>query len=170
MVEIARKIADLITPSIADLGFDLVRVQMTGGQNRPTIQIMAEPVDGSLMTLDACTLISRQISALMEVHDPLPDSPYVLEVSSPGIDRPLTRLKDYQAWAGFDCKLETTLPFQGRKNFKGKLGGLDADNNILLTDGKTDYHIAFTEIAKARLILTDDLIKHTEKQSQTGVA
>src|SRR3546814_3591833 len=104
-MEIAARIEDMIAPSLAEMGYDLVRVSLTGGAARMTLQIMAERLDGAGMTVDDCAAISRAVSALLDVEDPIRGA-YVLEVSSPGIDRPLTRARDYERFAGYEAKVE----------------------------------------------------------------
>jgi ribosome maturation factor RimP len=155
-MQLERKIAELIDPAIADLGFDLVRVQIGGGKSRPTLQVMAEPITPRTMTLDDCTLLSQQISALLDVHDALLSS-YVLEVSSPGIDRPLTRAKDFEQWSGHEALIETHDRIDNRARFRGAFEV--SGNAITLTqDGRT-YTIPMSDIRKAKLVLTDALIK-----------
>ncbi len=125
----SQTIERLITPTLDALGYELVRVQIAGGI-RKTLQVMAEPKTGRHMSLEDCAELSRAISAVLDVEDPISDA-YSLEVSSPGIDRPLTRPKDFQRFAGHVAKVETTEPVDGRKRFKGKLLGL-ADGAVRL--------------------------------------
>ncbi|MFM9890633.1 MAG: ribosome maturation factor RimP, partial [Rickettsiales bacterium] len=113
MKPLAEQVAELIEPTITGMGFDLIRVQFMDGKKSKLLQIMAERPDGS-MSLDDCTAISRQLSAMLDVEDVIPGE-YRLEVSSPGIDRPLTRLGDYTKYAGHAAKVETLLPVDGRK-------------------------------------------------------
>ncbi|ACJ00277.1 ribosome maturation factor RimP [Rhodospirillum centenum] len=124
-MEAVERIGRIIEPSVEAMGYELVRVQLSGGQ-RPTLQIMAERSDGAAMTVEDCADISRAVSALLDVEDPLPGA-YTLEVSSPGIDRPLTRLKDFERFAGFEARLETKAPVDGRKRFRGFLAGIEDD-------------------------------------------
>jgi ribosome maturation factor RimP len=152
---LAERIAKLITPAIEAMGFDLVRVQVSGSQ-RPTLQIMAEPANGRVMSVDDCADISRAISAVLDVEDPIAGA-YSLEVSSPGIDRPLTRPKDYERFLGHEAKVETTAPLDGRKRFKGPIKSVDANAVELTVDG-ADLRIPFAAIHKAKLVLTDALI------------
>src|SRR5215470_15663907 len=152
---LAERIAKLITPAIEAMGFDLVRVQLSGSQ-RPTLQIMAEPVSGRAMSVDDCAEISRAISAVLDVEDPIAGA-YSLEVSSPGIDRPLTRTKDYERFIGHEAKIETNAPVDGRKRFKGAIKAVDTKAVALEVEG-TDLRIPFAEIHKAKLVLTDALI------------
>jgi len=156
MASLETKIADLIAPALTDMGYELVRVQMGGGQHRPTLQIMAEPAGDRTMNVEDCSLVSQQVSALLDVHDTVPGT-YVLEVSSPGIDRPLTRIKDFQNWSGHEAQLETHDRIQNRARFRG-IFEFHADHITLTQDGQT-YNIPFTAIRKAKLVLTDELIK-----------
>lgn len=153
---LAERIAKLIAPTIEALGFDLVRVQLSGSQ-RPTLQVMAEPANGRAMSVDDCADISRAISALLDVEDPIA-SAYSLEVSSPGIDRPLTKAKDYERFLGHEAKVETNAPVDGRKRFKGAIKSVDAKAVELTVEG-ADIRIPFADIHKAKLVLTDALIK-----------
>jgi ribosome maturation factor RimP len=153
---LAERIAKLIAPTIEALGFELVRVQLSGSQ-RPTLQVMAEPVTGRAMSVDDCADISRAISALLDVEDPI-TSAYSLEVSSPGIDRPLTKAKDYERFLGHEAKVETNAPVEGRKRFKGAIKSVDAKAVELTVEG-ADIRIPFADIHKAKLVLTDALIK-----------
>jgi len=152
-------IARLIEPTLQAMGFELVRVQFGGGQHRPTLQIMAERIDRQPMAVEDCAEISRNLSALLDVEDPLPGS-YLLEVSSPGIDRPLIRPADYERFAGFEARLETTAPIEGRKRFRGKLMGLAGDRVRLAEEGG-ELTLPLEQINKAKLLLTDALIEAT---------
>jgi len=147
----------LIEPSMADMGYRLVRVRYTGG-GRPVLQIMAERVADGGMDIEDCEAVSRAVSALLDVEDPIPGN-YTLEVSSPGIDRPLTRPKDYVRWAGHIARLETALPVEGRRRFKGTLLGLE-DNlvRLRLDDGK-EAAVPLEAVTRAKLELTDRLIE-----------
>lgn len=137
------------------MGFDVVRVTAQG-QKQPVLQVMAERRDRRAMTVDDCALISRTVSALLDVEDPFPDA-YRLEVSSPGIDRPLTRPEDYERFKGFEARVETDLPQDGRRRFKGRLLGLEGGAvRIALPEGEKT--IALDDIRKAKLVLTDDLL------------
>jgi ribosome maturation factor RimP len=152
---LAERIAKLITPAIEAMGFELVRVQVSGSQ-RPTLQIMAEPSNGRVMSVDDCAEVSRAISAVLDVEDPIAGA-YSLEVSSPGIDRPLVRLKDYERFIGHEAKIETNAPIDGRKRFKGPIKSVDANAVELTVDG-ADIRMPFAAIHKAKLVLTDALI------------
>lgn len=158
---IDRRLAEIITPVIADLGYELVRIRLMGGKTH-TLQIMADRPDGGI-EVDDCAQISNAVSAVLDVEDPLEDA-YTLEVSSPGIDRPLTRMKDFDTWIGYEAKVETTELIDGRRRFRGIVAGTDEDE-ILLTlpekqeDG-TDITIGlkFEWLSDAKLVLTDELI------------
>ena len=152
---LSQVIERIITPTVEGMGYELVRLTISGG-HRKTLQVMAERKDGLNMSLNDCTDLSRAISAVMDVEDPI-EGAYSLEVSSPGIDRPLTRPKDYDRFAGFEAKLETRAPIEGRKRFKGKLLGLEAQNVKIEVEGAA-LALPLEEIEKAKLVLTDDLI------------
>ena len=150
-----RQVTELIEPTLRDMGFELVRVMMSGGQ-RPTLQIMVERGDYAPPTLDDCAEVSHAVSALLDVADPLPGA-YRLEVTSPGIDRPLVRRADYERFAGFEARLETELPIEGRRRFRGRLLGLVGDQvRLALPEG--EQLIPLDAIKKAKLELTDDLL------------
>jgi ribosome maturation factor RimP len=152
---LSQVIERIITPTVEGMGYELVRLTVSGG-HRKTLQVMAERKDGLDMSLDDCALLSRAVSAVLDVEDPI-EGAYSLEVSSPGIDRPLTRPKDYERFAGFEAKLETRAPIDGRKRFKGKLLGLEAESVKIEVEGAA-LALPLEEIEKAKLVLTDDLI------------
>jgi ribosome maturation factor RimP len=156
MHSLVEKIEDAITPSVTSMGFELVQVKFMDGKKSQTLQIMAERPDGS-MTLDDCAMISRQASAVLDVEDIIPTA-YRLEVSSPGIDRPLVKLTDYPKYIGHTVKIETVLPIDGRKRFTGSIKAAEAQNIIITVDGK-DVTLPFADIQTAKLVLTDALIK-----------
>ena len=152
------KLARLIEPTLDALGYDLVRV-LVSGQRQRTLQVMAERKDRKDMTVDDCALISRNISAILDVEDPIPDA-YTLEVSSPGIDRPLVRPDDFDRFAGFEAKVETTAPISGRRRFSGRLRG--TRDGVVLIDVEGDsVAIPHADIARAKLVMTDELIAAT---------
>jgi len=151
---IDRRLAAIVSPTIEDLGFELVRLRLMGGK-RAVLQIMAERPDGGI-EVDECARISRSVSAVLDVEDPIP-SEYVLEVSSPGIDRPLTRLKDFERWTGYEAKLETTELVEGRRRFKGTLAGVE-NGEVLLEIPEGTIGLAFDMISDAKLVLTEALI------------
>ena len=147
--------AEIITPVIEDMGFELVRVRLMGGKSK-TLQIMAERPDGGI-EVDECADISTAVSAVLDVEDPITDA-YALEVSSPGIDRPLTRLKHFEEYEGYDAKLETSELIGGRKRFKGVLAGVE-DDDVLINVEEGTIGLKFDWLSEAKLILTDELIK-----------
>lgn len=151
------KIAHIVEPIALDLGYELVRVKVSG-LNGMTVQIMAERPDGT-MSVDDCERLSRDVSPAMDVADPI-DREYHLEISSPGIDRPLTRAKDFETWAGYEARVEMEQALDGRKRFRGVLTGVaDGAAGIRLTEGGNDVSLPLDMIAEAKLVLSDDLIK-----------
>lgn len=155
---IDRRIAEIVQPVIEDLGFELVRVRLMTGKES-TLQIMAQKPDGSI-EVDECATISTAVSAVLDVEDPILDA-YTLEVSSPGIDRPLTRLKDFDLWEGNVAKIETTELIDGRRRFKGVLAGIEGDEVLIeIEEGAEAVTIGlkFDWLSDAKLVLTDDLI------------
>ncbi|MCW2235602.1 ribosome maturation factor RimP [Azospirillum canadense] len=160
-MEATGRIEQIITPSVEAMGYEVVRVQLTGGQ-RMVLQVMAERADGAAMTVEDCADISRAISAVLDVEDPI-KSAYTLEVSSPGIDRPLTRLKDFERFAGFEAKLETRLAVDNRKRFKGMLKGVE-DGLVCIETEQGAARLEFDNILRAKLVLTDELIRASQEQ------
>jgi ribosome maturation factor RimP len=158
-MDVSERVTEIIGPSVEAMGYDLVRVQMIGA----TLQIMAERRDGAAMTVDDCAEISRTASALLDVADPIPTA-YQLEVSSPGIDRPLTRLADFERFAGFDAKLETKAPIDGRRRFTGTLLGTE-DGQVRVDTEDGPVTLPFGDINKAKLVLNDRLIAAASRQS-----
>ncbi len=161
---IDRRLAEIITPVIEDLGYELVRVRLQGGKSS-TLQIMADKPDGGI-EVDDCARISTAVSAILDVEDPLEDT-YTLEVSSPGIDRPLTRLKDFDDWVGYDAKIETTEMIDGRRRFRGILAGTE-DGEVLLTIPEGTVGLQFDWLSDAKLVLTDALIAEMLKQRKAA--
>jgi ribosome maturation factor RimP len=152
------KIEAMIAPSLEAMGYRVVRVALTGGR-RATLQIMAERVDEQAMGVEDCTEISRTVSALLDVADPIAGA-YLLEVSSPGIDRPLVRREDFARFAGFEAKIELHAPFDGRKRFRGRLLGVEGDHLRLLVDA-APVALPIAAVARAKLVLTDELLGHS---------
>lgn len=152
------KIEAIIAPSLEAMGYRVVRIAVTGGR-RATLQIMAERADDAAMTVDDCADISRTVSALLDVADPI-DSAYFLEVSSPGIDRPLVKREDFTRFAGHEARVELSMPVDGRKRFRGRLEGIDGDRVRLVVDG-APVALPFPAITRAKLVLTDELIAAT---------
>ena len=160
-------IATLIEPEVKRLGYDLVRVMMIGGTSDPTLQIMAERPETRQLDLADCEQLSRGLSDLLDREDPI-EGGYRLEVSSPGIDRPLTRPSDFSDWAGHEARITLSEPRDGRKQFSGTLDGLDGED-VKLTDKEGRTHILpLSAIASAKLLLTDKLINATAPLSIEG--
>ena len=157
----------LIEPEVKHLGFELVRVQMIGGTSDPTLQVMAERADTRQLDIADCERISRRLSEILDLADPIAGS-YRLEVSSPGIDRPLTRLHDFRDWAGHEARLTLAEPHEGRKNFSGTLQGIEGDRVLILVKDGQAHALPFTEIASAKLLLTDKLINATAPLTTEG--
>ena len=162
-------VTNIIEPIVKDMGFDLVRVKMMGGEAEPTLQVMAERPDTRQLTIDDCADISRAIDEPLEAADPI-EHAYRLEVSSPGIDRPLTRLKDYADWQGHLARITLSAKNDGQKKYKGTIDALDSDTRtILLTDDHNKQHsIPYDMIEDAKLLLTDKLIQETQPLSTEG--
>jgi ribosome maturation factor RimP len=165
-------IAKLIEPAAKELGLDLVRVAMIGGKSDPTLQVMAERPDTRQLTIDDCADLSRRISDIFDAleaegRDPI-DEAYRLEVSSPGIDRPLTRRADYADWSGHEVRIRYADPVDGAKQVSGIIAGIDGDT-IRVTTAKGDREVDFANIASAKLMLTDKLIHATAPLSTEGV-
>ncbi|NML07734.1 ribosome maturation protein RimP [Sphingomonas sp. G-3-2-10] len=162
----------LIEPEARALGLDLVRVKMFGGASDPTLQVMAERPDTRQLTIDDCADLSRRISDVFDEleakgKDPI-DYAYRLEVSSPGIDRPLTRLQDFEDWKGHEGRITLSEKLDGRKQFKGDLAGI-ADRNVLIVDAQEVQHsVPFDLIEDAKLAMTDKLIAATAPLSAEG--
>ncbi|HAU29266.1 MAG TPA: ribosome maturation factor RimP [Rhodospirillaceae bacterium] len=139
-----KKLENIIIPAVEALGYDVVRLLMNAG----TLQVMAEPLDGRIMTIEDCTLVSRALSALLDVEDPIAET-YMLEISSPGLERPL-RTKDFPRFAGLIARVETTSLLDGRRRFTGPIRACNAEGVVIETDDGP-VHIPFTAMAKARL-------------------
>jgi ribosome maturation factor RimP len=170
----AARVAAIVGPAIVDLGFRLVRVRING-QNGCTLQIMAERPDGQFI-VDDCELVSKTISPLLDVEDPM-DRAYHLEISSPGIDRPLVRASDFTRWAGFECKVETRGLVAGRKRFGGIIRGVEDGMAIIerddapadSTEEDRIFRVPLIEIGEARLVMTDDLIAESLRRGKQGL-
>jgi ribosome maturation factor RimP len=164
-------IAGLIEPAIQGLGFDLVRVAMIGGTSDPTLQVMAERRDTRQLTIDDCADISRKLSDLLDAEEAAGRDPieggYRLEVSSPGIDRPLTRRADFADWAGHEARIKFAEPVDGAKQVSGIIEGISGDT-IRVATPKGERQIEFANIASAKLLLTDKLINATAPLSIEG--
>ncbi len=161
---IDRRLAGIVTPAIEGLGFELVRIRLMGGAT-PTLQIMADRPQGGIEVED-CAKISTAVSAVLDVEDPIEEN-YTLEVSSPGIDRPLTRLKDFEAWKGWEARLETTELIDGRRRFKGTLAGVEGEE-VLVEIEEGTIGLQFDWLSEAKLILTEDLITEMLRQKKAS--
>jgi ribosome maturation factor RimP len=163
-LDLEDRISALVAPSLDAMGYELVRVLLQGRQNL-TLQVMAERRDRQPMTVDDCAEISRSISAILDVEDPIAEA-YTLEVSSPGIDRPLTRPQDFERFAGFEAKVETVQPVEGRKRFCGQVMGLDEESQVRLVVETGEIALPLASIKSAKLVLTDALIAAATKAQE----
>ena len=168
---IDRRLAEILTPVIEGMGFELVRIRLMGGKTK-TLQVMAERPEGGI-EVDECADISTAVSAVLDVEDPIEDA-YTLEVSSPGIDRPLTRLKDFDTWEGYEAKLETSELIDGRRRFKGALAGTEGGEVLIEIDdgagGTVTIGLQFDWLSDAKLVLTDELIREMLKaRKEAGI-
>ncbi|MEP0325142.1 ribosome maturation factor RimP [Bauldia litoralis] len=156
------RVAHIVEPTVSGLGYRLVRIKLSA-MNGQTLQVMAERPDGT-MTVEDCERLSRDLSPALDVDDPI-DGAYHLEVSSPGIDRPLVRRSDFERYAGHVAKVELIRPANGRKRFRGALAGLEGDAARIAVDkpvdGETTVLLPLADIAEAKLVLTDELIRET---------
>ena len=156
-----KKLAELLNPILEDLGFEMVRVRLSNG-NPSTLQIMADRLDGQI-GVDELAEINTSVGTILDVEDPIPEN-YTLEISSPGIDRPLTRKKDFDSFQGFEAKVETTELIDGRRRFRGVLAGVNNDE-VLINLEEGTIGLKFTWLSDARLVLSDDLIKKMLKKN-----
>ena len=161
-----KKLAELLNPILEDLGFEMVRVRLSNG-NPSTLQIMADRLDGQI-GVDELAEINTSVGTVLDVEDPIPEN-YTLEISSPGIDRPLTRKKDFDSFQGFEAKVETTELIDGRRRFRGVLAGVNNDE-VLINLEEGTIGLKFTWLSDARLVLSDDLIKKMlKKNTKAGI-
>jgi ribosome maturation factor RimP len=155
-----------IEPTVAAMGYVLVRVMISGGNNNPLLQIMIERTDDKSMTVENCADVSRAVSAVLDVEDPIA-SAYRLEVSSPGIDRPLVKARDFERFAGEVAKVETGAPIDGRKRFQGRLLGMAGDAVRMKLDEGSEVAVPLQAVKRAKLVLTDELLRaHLARQEQ----
>ena len=168
---LAASIADLVEPSLEDMGFRLVRVQLMGREHAQTVQIMADRPDGTI-SIDDCEMISRQLSPLLDAFDPIP-SAYRLEISSPGIDRPLVRAADFEDWSGYEAKIELRELLDGRRRFRGILEGFDNSEVRIEVEldqiGRQILGLPIELIESARLVLTDELVQESLRRSKQPI-
>ncbi|HHL43326.1 MAG TPA: ribosome maturation factor RimP [Hellea balneolensis] len=156
------RILEIIDPLARDMGYNVVRLRLQGGK-RATLQIMAERSEDGTMSVEDCARLSREISSTLEVEDPI-DSAYVLEVSSPGLDRPLTALDDFKTYDGYLARIELDRLVEGRKRFRGHLAGVEDDQIAIDLDGEAETAlIPFAWLSEAKLLITDEMIKKTSK-------
>jgi ribosome maturation factor RimP len=157
------RIETLIAPSLEAMGYRLVRVAVTGGRRTQVLQVMAERMDERPMSVEDCTEVTHTVSALLDVADPI-EHAYVLEVSSPGIDRPLVRREDYERYRGYEAKLELAAPIEGRRRFRGRLVGVEADR-VRLNLGAEVVELPLARIQRAKLVLTDELLAAQQRRA-----
>lgn len=161
-----KKLAELLNPILEDLGFEMVRVRLSNG-NPSILQIMADRLDGQI-GVDELAEINTSVGTILDIEDPIPEN-YTLEISSPGIDRPLTRKKDFDSFQGFEAKVETTELIDGRRRFRGVLAGVNNDE-VLINLEEGTIGLKFTWLSDARLVLSDDLIKKMlRKNTKAGI-
>jgi ribosome maturation factor RimP len=160
------EIARLIEPAVKGMGHDLVRVAMIGGKSDPTLQVMAERPDTRQLTIDDCETLSRKLSDILDEADPIEEG-YRLEVSSPGIDRPLTRRSDFADWTGHEARIKFVEPVDTAKQVSGIIEGIDGDR-VRIATPKGERLVDFGNIASAKLLLTDKLINATAPLSSEG--
>jgi ribosome maturation factor RimP len=165
-MDLSERIVELISPTMDTMGYELVRVRLMGGSRHATLQIMAERRDRRAMVVDDCAQLSRAISVVLDEADPIRDE-YTLEVSSPGIDRPLMKRADYVRFLGHEAKLETGAPIAGRKRFQGTMLALEGDSLSVDVDGSA-VSLPLDRITQARLVLTDRLIAAAEQEASAA--
>ncbi len=158
----------LIEPTAAGLGFRIVRVRVSGNR-RKRLQIMAERISDGEMGIDDCSRLSRALSPVFDLDDPIPGGEYDLEVSSPGIDRPLMRIEDFERFKGHVAKLETAAMIEGQRRFKGEIAGIEGDVIVLATE-QGETRLNFSALSDARLVLTDKLIEEDLKRAKAAQA
>jgi ribosome maturation factor RimP len=160
------RITEIVTPVIQDMGYELVQARMTTVENRNTLQILAENPQTHNLGVDECAKLSRAVSAILDVENPIAGT-YNLECSSPGIDRPLTRPQDFNVWSGFEAKLELDIPVEGQKKFRGILRGINQNNEISLETDQGMVAFSVNSVHKAKLVLTDALLKQTKEMQMS---
>ena len=156
------RISDIIRPVIEDMGYALVQARMTSSDKRNILQILAENPKTHNLGVDECAQLSKAVSVNLDVEDPIAGA-YTLEVSSPGIDRPLTRAEDFVTYQGFEAKIELDMPIEGQKRFRGFLNGLNEDNEISLQTDQGMVAFPLDSVHKAKLVLSDALIEKSKK-------
>jgi ribosome maturation factor RimP len=161
------QLTKLIEPAAKAEGLELVRVKLIGGASDPTLQVMAEDPKSKQLTLDDCARLSRRLSDLLDETDPI-EHAYRLEVSSPGIDRPLTRLSDFEEWKGHEARIVLAEPLNGRKQFSGALIGAEGETVLIEVPGQGPVGLPFSTVHSAKLVMTDRLIAATAPLSAEG--
>ncbi len=164
---LAAKVEGLIRPTLEDMGYEIVRILLTGGRTQ-TLQVMMDRADGRPLDVEDCASVSRAASAILDVEDPIPGG-YTLEVSSPGIDRPLTRLADFARFAGFDARVEMEQSVEGQRRFSGRLLGLEGMDIVIETE-EGERRLPFSGMKKAKLLLTDALIEAVQREAEQQTA
>ena len=158
---------DMLEPVISELGYETVRI-ITIGQENPTLQIMIDRLDGKDIVVEDCAKVSRKVSEVLDEKDPIKDQ-YNLEVSSPGLDRPLTKPEHFARFAGYEAKVETDELIENRKRFKGKIISIDGENTIRFEMDGTEYAIPFDAVSKAKIVITDELLqKYVDEHPECG--
>jgi ribosome maturation factor RimP len=165
---VEERVIALIEPTASGLGFRVVRVRVSGNR-RKRLQIMAERLSDGQMGIDDCSRLSRALAPVFDLEDPIPGGEYDLEISSPGIDRPLMRIEDFERFQGHDAKLETAAMQNGQRRFKGKIARIDGDVIVLATD-QGEAMVPFSALSDARLVLTDKLIEEDLKRARAAEA
>ena len=163
----AAALTKLIEPEVKAEGLELVRVMMIGGKDDPTLQVMAERPDTGQLTLEDCERLSRRLSERLDAADPI-EHHYRLEVSSPGIDRPLTRRRDFTDWQGHEARISLSEKLDGRKEFRGELRGMDGDEIVIDVPNLGETRLPLAKLHAAKLLLTDRLIQATAPLSTEG--
>ncbi|WP_343564544.1 ribosome maturation factor RimP [Kiloniella sp. b19] len=161
----AAEVERLIAPTLAAMGYQIVRVSISGQEDRKVLQIMAERLTDGGMSVEDCADISRAAEAILDVEDPI-SGQYALEVSSAGVDRPLTRLRDFHRFAGFHARVEMSVAVEGRRRFKGRILGVEGEAICLELDEETEARLAFGDVVKAKLLLTDELMEAMRPSDQ----
>lgn len=160
--DLPRQVERMIAPAIESMGFEVVRVALSGGRS-PVLQVMVEHADGAPMTVDDCAGLSRAISVLLDAEDPIPGQ-YTLEVSSPGVDRPLVTARDFVRYQGFEAKVETREPVDGRRRFKGRIAGC-ADGIVKIATPEGTAELPLEDIHRAKLVITDALMHADQRKA-----
>jgi ribosome maturation factor RimP len=164
---VEERVIALIEPTSADMGYRIVRVRLSG-QRRKRLQIMAERVADGQMSVEDCSRLSRALSPVFDLEDPI-QGEYDLEISSPGIDRPLMRIEDFERFIGHEAKLETAAMIDGRRRWKGAIKGVEGDVIVLATE-QGEARLSFAQLSDARLVLTDKLIEEDLKRARAAEA